>query len=217
MSPARRVRLLPVPDRRARPAAAVALALLVAASVALPVLAVDPEASVAADASVAASASASPSVSPSTDASTSPSASPSTAPSSSPTASPSPSLSPGPSPSASPSPTPSPSPAASPSPTPNPSPTWPAMGWPTSATTLGASVTFYGRGWGHGVGLNQYGAKGRALGGQTAEQILAAYYKGAKTTTVSPTQNVRVLVLSGYTAVKSAPLVIHGRAKIGRA
>ncbi|HET7828190.1 MAG TPA: SpoIID/LytB domain-containing protein [Candidatus Limnocylindrales bacterium] len=86
------------------------------------------------------------------------------------------------------------------------------MGWPTSATTLGTTVTFYGRGWGHGVGLNQYGAKGRALGGQTAEQILAAYYKGAKTTTVSPTRNVRVLVLAGYRAVKSAPLVIHGRA-----
>ena len=86
------------------------------------------------------------------------------------------------------------------------------MDWPTSATTLGTSVTFYGRGWGHGVGLNQYGAKGRALAGQTAEQILAAYYKGAKTTTVSPTRNVRVLVLAGYRAVKSAPLVIHGRA-----
>ena len=85
------------------------------------------------------------------------------------------------------------------------------MGWPTSATTLGATTTFYGRGWGHGVGLNQYGAKGRALAGQTAEQILAAYYKGAKQTTVSPTQNVRVLVLAGYNAVKSAPLVIHGR------
>jgi stage II sporulation protein D len=85
------------------------------------------------------------------------------------------------------------------------------MGWPTSATTLGTSTTFYGRGWGHGVGLNQYGAKGRALAGQTAEQILAAYYKGAKPATFSSTQNVRVLVLAGYNAVKSAPLVIHGR------
>ena len=84
------------------------------------------------------------------------------------------------------------------------------MGWPTAATTLGPTTTFYGRGWGHGVGLNQYGAKGRALAGQTAEQILAAYYKGAKAATVSPTQNVRVLVLAGFNAVKAAPLVIHG-------
>jgi stage II sporulation protein D len=85
------------------------------------------------------------------------------------------------------------------------------MGWPTTATTLGTSVKFYGRGWGHGVGLNQYGAKGRATAGQTAEQILGAYYMGAKPTTVSATQNVRVLVLAGYSAVQSAPLVIHGR------
>ena len=85
------------------------------------------------------------------------------------------------------------------------------MGWPSSPTTLGSSVTFYGRGWGHGVGLNQYGAKGRAGAGQTAEQILAAYYRGAKPATVSATQNVRVLVLAGYPAVKSAPLVVHGR------
>jgi stage II sporulation protein D len=85
------------------------------------------------------------------------------------------------------------------------------MAWPTSPTTLGSSTTFYGRGWGHGVGLNQYGAKGRALAGQTAEQILAAYYRGAKAATVSGTQNVRVLVLGGYSAVRTAPLIIHGR------
>ncbi|HYN47252.1 MAG TPA: SH3 domain-containing protein, partial [Candidatus Nanopelagicales bacterium] len=30
-------------------------------------------------------------------------------------------------------------------------------------TELGQSVTFYGRGWGHGVGLSQYGARGRAI------------------------------------------------------
>ena len=28
--------------------------------------------------------------------------------------------------------------------------------------------------------MNQHGAKGRARAGQTAEQILAAYFKGAK-------------------------------------
>ena len=45
-------------------------------------------------------------------------------------------------------------------------------------TTLGESVTFYGRGWGHGVGLSQYGARGRALAGQGAAEILAHYYPG---------------------------------------
>ncbi|MEO7664316.1 MAG: hypothetical protein ABIV26_04265, partial [Candidatus Limnocylindrales bacterium] len=34
-------------------------------------------------------------------------------------------------------------------------------------TVLGASTTFYGRGYGHGVGMSQYGARGRAIAGQT--------------------------------------------------
>ena len=39
-------------------------------------------------------------------------------------------------------------------------------------------VRFSGGGWGHGVGLSQYGAQGQALEGRTAEQILAHYYTG---------------------------------------
>ena len=46
-------------------------------------------------------------------------------------------------------------------------------------TPVGSSVTFHGRGYGHGVGMNQYGARGRALAGQTATEILAHYYQGA--------------------------------------
>src|SRR6476469_7537119 len=37
-------------------------------------------------------------------------------------------------------------------------------------------ITFYGRGYGHGVGMSQYGARGRALAGQLAPAILAHYY-----------------------------------------
>lgn len=36
----------------------------------------------------------------------------------------------------------------------------------------------HGRGVGHGVGLCQWGAQGRAISGQTYEQILQAYYPG---------------------------------------
>ena len=44
----------------------------------------------------------------------------------------------------------------------------------------GARVfTFYGRGWGHGVGLCQTGAFGMALAGRTYREILAHYYPGA--------------------------------------
>ncbi|MCW5933959.1 MAG: SpoIID/LytB domain-containing protein [Fimbriimonadia bacterium] len=37
----------------------------------------------------------------------------------------------------------------------------------------------HGQGAGHGVGLCQWGAQGRALSGQTYDEILKAYYKGA--------------------------------------
>jgi stage II sporulation protein D len=40
------------------------------------------------------------------------------------------------------------------------------------------SFTFYGRGWGHGVGLSQWGARTLAEAGWTAERILAHYYPG---------------------------------------
>ncbi len=39
-------------------------------------------------------------------------------------------------------------------------------------------ITFYGRGWGHGVGMCQVGAYGMALDGATYEQILKKYYAG---------------------------------------
>lgn len=47
---------------------------------------------------------------------------------------------------------------------------------------LGAvdQVTFYGGGFGHNVGMSQYGAQGRALRGQDFSQILAGYYTGVQ-------------------------------------
>ena len=46
-------------------------------------------------------------------------------------------------------------------------------------TKSGDRIVFKGCGWGHGVGLCQEGAQGRALAGQSAEQILRHYYPGA--------------------------------------
>ncbi len=46
-------------------------------------------------------------------------------------------------------------------------------------------VVFEGSGWGHGVGLSQYGAYGMAkVDGSTAEEILAQYYQGVSLTTL---------------------------------
>lgn len=72
-------------------------------------------------------------------------------------------------------------------------------------------MTFYGRGYGHGVGLSQHGARGRALAGQTSEQILGAYFRDTTPAVTSPTRNVRVLVLGGFKATSTAPLAIYGR------
>jgi stage II sporulation protein D len=60
----------------------------------------------------------------------------------------------------------------------------------------GALFLVSGHGWGHGVGMGQWGAQGYALQGYTDDQILAAYYPGttAGTTTAS---SIRVLLANG--------------------
>jgi stage II sporulation protein D len=41
-------------------------------------------------------------------------------------------------------------------------------------------MMFFGRGWGHGVGMCQVGAYGMALDGATYDQILKTYYNGVE-------------------------------------
>ena len=96
-----------------------------------------------------------------------------------------------------PNPTPTPTPTGSPTPTP-------------SITTLPDSVTFYGRGFGHGVGLSQYGAYGRANAGQDYVTILAHYYQGA-TFGTAVNNEIRVLVLENFAASSTTPLIAYGR------
>ncbi|MCI0343977.1 MAG: SpoIID/LytB domain-containing protein, partial [Chloroflexi bacterium] len=67
-----------------------------------------------------------------------------------------------------------------------------------------------GGGYGHGVGLSQYGARGRALAGQTAATILAHYYKNTTLDTIDPATQIRILILNAYTATETAPLVAVG-------
>jgi SpoIID/LytB domain protein len=54
------------------------------------------------------------------------------------------------------------------------------MGSAQPAAAQETTFTFSGGGWGHGVGMSQYGAKGRAEAGQSAAQILGAYYPGTQ-------------------------------------
>lgn len=76
---------------------------------------------------------------------------------------------------------------------------------------LGDAVTFYGRGYGHGVGMSQYGARGRALAGQDAATILAHYYQGTTLVPIDPATRIRVLVQSKWMATVTQPLVVYGR------
>ena len=78
-------------------------------------------------------------------------------------------------------------------------------------TTLDSTVKFYGQGYGHGVGMSQHGARGRASDGQTAEEILTAYFRGATMSTVNPERLMRVRLLSKFRAAKATPLLIYGR------
>jgi peptidoglycan hydrolase-like amidase len=51
-----------------------------------------------------------------------------------------------------------------------------------NATGAVLGATFFGRGWGHGVGMCQVGAYGMALDGATYDEILKKYYKGIELT-----------------------------------
>jgi stage II sporulation protein D len=82
---------------------------------------------------------------------------------------------------------------------------------PPTVVGLPILTTFYGRGWGHGVGLSQYGARGRALAGQDAATILAHYYQGTTLGTKDPATNVRVLLLDKLAATAAKPFIAHGR------
>src|SRR5207248_3485998 len=61
----------------------------------------------------------------------------------------------------------------------------------------------YGKGWGHGVGLSQWGAQGWASGASspplTGEQIVTRYYPGAVISPITNPQNFRVLLSSPST------------------
>ena len=70
----------------------------------------------------------------------------------------------------------------------------------TPALAGKARFTIRGAGFGHGVGMSQYGAYGFAKQGRTYDQILAHYYSGTALGTTDPAATVRVLIQSTGTA-----------------
>ncbi len=91
-------------------------------------------------------------------------------------------------------------------------------GAPAQAATVSvpATFTFSGAGWGHGVGMSQYGARGMAREGYTAEQIVTHYYTG---TTVSPMPDlgeiaVNLLHHASTVSVRTESLAAGGGAMV---
>jgi stage II sporulation protein D len=74
------------------------------------------------------------------------------------------------------------------------------------AAEADAAVRFVvkGAGYGHGVGMSQYGAYGFAKQGRTHEQILRHYYTGTQVSTLTQSPAVTVLLKSGTTAFSGA-------------
>jgi len=71
----------------------------------------------------------------------------------------------------------------------------------TAGTARAAtSLIVTGHGWGHGVGLSQWGAYGYALHGWKYRRILAHYYPGTKLSRVGD-MRVRVLLTQGAASV----------------
>jgi stage II sporulation protein D len=92
-----------------------------------------------------------------------------------------------------------------------------ASAQPVPPTTTPGEALFVisGRGWGHGVGMSQYGAYGMANAGSTYDQILAHYYTG---TEVGPAQTTEVRVLLSeaaptVTIASTAPFTVLDRAR----
>lgn len=100
-------------------------------------------------------------------------------------------------------------PTASPVVTPTPVATPTSTPAPT-ATPAAGSITFYGRGTDHGVGLSQWGAYGRAVAGQSHQQILAHYYQNTTLGTLSGTPSIRVLVADRIAPTADRPAKVYG-------
>lgn len=67
------------------------------------------------------------------------------------------------------------------------------------ASTVPGALVLEGRGWGHGAGMVQWGAYGKARRGFSASQILAYYYGGLEPEPYPEPGTIRVVVATGLT------------------
>lgn len=82
-------------------------------------------------------------------------------------------------------------------------------------TTEGDTVHFYGRGWGHGTGMSQWGAYGMAKLGFTYDDILTYYYRNTNVSDFPYKGAIEVGVAwaQSSTSVSGAFSIVDGRGK----
>jgi len=69
---------------------------------------------------------------------------------------------------------------------------------PAAAARAGDPITLYGSGWGHGLGLSQWGAYGLAKQGWSSSKILRHFYSGTDVgQATDPPSDIRVALASG--------------------
>ncbi len=78
-----------------------------------------------------------------------------------------------------------------------------------AAASAATSWTIKGAGWGHGIGMSQYGAQGQAEVGRNYQQILEHYYSGT-IVSMSRQRSIRVLLLASRSRA-----VFSGATRIG--
>lgn len=71
-----------------------------------------------------------------------------------------------------------------------------------SLSVSGASVVLTGRGWGHGVGMTQYGAKALAEQGRSYADIVAYFYNGIRPEQIQEPGLIRVLAIEDASLVR---------------
>ncbi|HEV7685166.1 MAG TPA: SpoIID/LytB domain-containing protein, partial [Acidimicrobiia bacterium] len=102
-------------------------------------------------------------------------------------------------------------------PPPDRSKTVPSILFTIRGDDAGRVATLDGRGYGHGIGMSQWGAYGKALRGMKAGTILAAYYGGIQPTRVpAPKLPARVRVAIDTGAPPPAPKPAPATSAAGR-
>jgi hypothetical protein len=91
---------------------------------------------------------------------------------------------------------------------------------PAAAVPAGGPIVFQGHGWGHGLGMSQYGAQGAARLGCTHDVILRTYYRGTtlkpRTLTAPVVLNLRSGTSRSTIATEASPVTWRTPAGVAR-